>query len=69
MKITRKSTISGIVRVRNIPVDPEDYMAWEDGGAAIHDAMPYLSDEDRDFILSGITSEEWRAAWSLEMAS
>jgi hypothetical protein len=26
--------------------------------------MPYLNDEDREFILSGITADEWDEAFS-----
>ncbi len=59
MYIKRKSVISGIERTRSIPVNPEEYMAWQSGLGSIQDLMPYLSDADREFILSGITSEEW----------
>jgi hypothetical protein len=64
MQIKRKSVISGIERTRNIPVDPNDYMLWKTGTASIQDVMPYLSDSDREFILSGITDDEWDTAFS-----
>lgn len=59
MYIKRKSVISGIERTRSIPVNPDDYMAWQAGLGSIQDLMPYLADNDREFILSGITPEEW----------
>jgi hypothetical protein len=59
MRITRKSVISGVERTRDIPVNPEDYIIWEKGYANVQDVMPYLSDADREFILSGITAGEW----------
>ena len=59
MYIKRKSVISGIERTRNIPVNPDDYIAWKAGFGNLQELMPYLSDNDREFILSGITSEEW----------
>lgn len=59
MYIKRKSVISGIERTRSIPVNPDDYMAWQAGLGSIQDLMPYLTDSDREFILSGITEEEW----------
>ena len=31
--------------------------------------MPYLNDEDREFILSGITPQEWKNAFSAEILS
>lgn len=59
MEIRRKSVITGLERVREIPVNPEDFVLWKSGIVAIDEAMPYLNDEDRQFILSGITKEEW----------
>ena len=67
MLIKRKSVISGIERTRDIPVDPNDYVLWTSGVANIQDAMPYLNDSDREFILSGITDEEWDNAFAEEI--
>lgn len=64
MYIKRKSVISGIERTRSIPVNPDDYMAWQAGLGSMQDLMPYLSDSDREFILSGITAEEWDEMFS-----
>lgn len=64
MYIKRKSVISGIERTRSIPVNPDEYAAWQAGLGNIQDLMPYLNDNDREFILSGITAEEWDDAFS-----
>lgn len=58
MLIRRVSQITGIERVRDIPVDVEDYARWQ-LGELIQRAMPYLNDEDREFIKTGITQDEW----------
>jgi hypothetical protein len=63
MLIKRKSVITGVERTRNIPVNPDDLIAWEKGLGALQDIMPYLNDNDREFILSGITPEEWDSAF------
>jgi hypothetical protein len=63
MQIKRKSVISGIVRELNIPVNPDDYAAWQAGHGNIQDMMPYLNERDREFILSGITKDEWNSAF------
>jgi len=60
MLIKRTSSISGITREKDIPVNPEDYINWKSGAGGISDLMPYLTSEDHDFILSGITKDEWR---------
>jgi hypothetical protein len=63
MYIKRKSVITGIEHTRNIPVNPDDYFAWNAGLGSIEEIMPYLNDNDREFILSGITPEEWNSAF------
>jgi len=67
MIIRRKSSISGIVRSKDIDVNPKDYEMWEKGYLNISDAMGYLKQEDRDFILSGITATEWQNMWKEEI--
>ena len=67
MIIKRKSILTGVERVRDIPVNPEDMLNWEAGGINIQEAMPYLNDSDREFILTGITDEEWNKAFSEEV--
>ncbi len=58
MKITMTSMISGKTTTRDIDVEPEQVAAWQNG-VLIQDAMPELSAPDREFIMSGITQEEW----------
>ena len=58
MKITRKSPFTGKVNKRDIPVTPQQLEAWENG-ELIQRAMPNISVEDREFIMTGITPEEW----------
>ena len=54
-----KSVITGVEHTRNIPVNPDDYMAWIMGRGNIQELMHYLSDDDREFLISGITPGEW----------
>ena len=63
MWIKRKSVISGIEHTRNIPVNPDDFLSWQAGLGSVQDLMPYLTDADREFILSGITEGEWDDAF------
>jgi len=65
--IKRKSAITGVERALNIPVNPEDMIEWEAGRGNIQDIMPYLNDNDREFILSGITPEEWNSVFTEEI--
>ena len=67
MNVTRKSVLTGKVRTRNISVKPEDLALYETGSVSIQDAMPYLNAQDREFILVGITSNEWKDAFSKQL--
>jgi hypothetical protein len=57
--------ITGVERTLEIDVTQEQLDAWSNG-AFIQDAMPNLSADDREFILSGITKAEWDEAFSEE---
>lgn len=60
MKITRKSPFTGIENTREIPVTEDQLRAYF-SGMLIQNAMPNLSAEDREFIMTGITPEEWNS--------
>lgn len=63
MKITRISAVTGIERTRDIDVTQEQMDRWA-GGQKIQDAMPDVSEDDREFILTGITPDEWDATFA-----
>jgi|TARA_R100000455_G_C6249780_1_gene106694 hypothetical protein len=58
MIFTRKSIISGIKRDMDLPVTQEQYDRYKSGWY-VQDAFPNLSDDEREFIISGVTAEEW----------
>lgn len=60
MQITMTSTVSGKVHTREIPVTPEQIARWQ-GGELIQNAMPNVSADDREFLMTGVTPEEWDA--------
>ena len=62
MIIKRSSAYSGKIRSKNIAVDPQDWAMYQGGYGSIHEVMPYLTDEDREFILSGMDHAEWKEA-------
>ena len=62
MQITRRSQMTGVERTLDINVTAEQIDAWL-RGALIQDAMPHLSVDDREFIKTGITAEEWDQAF------
>jgi hypothetical protein len=58
MKITRTNPVTGKQITRDIPVTQAQLDAWNQG-KLIQDAMPNLSADDREFILTGILPEQW----------
>jgi len=58
MHIAKKSMLTGNVSMRYIPVTEEQVMRWE-RGELIQNAMPELSLDDREFLMTGITPLEW----------
>lgn len=62
MLITRKSVLSGIERTLEINVTQEQLENWMNG-VLIQDAMPNLSPDEKEFIMTGITSDEWDEAF------
>jgi hypothetical protein len=62
MKVTRTSPFSGKENTKELPITEQQLSAWE-GGMLAQDAFPNLSADDREFIMTGITSEEWDMAF------
>ena len=58
MIITRRSILTKKIRHIPINVTVEQLIAWRKG-AYIQDAMPHLTPDEREFIMTGITPDEW----------
>ena len=65
MRIERRSRITGVLHARGIAVTEEQLTRWQ-RGELIQDVAPDLSSGDREFIISGITPEEWAAVFGDE---
>ena len=60
MMVTRTSIFSGKERTMEFPLYPEQIYAWK-SGRLIQEVMPGLTDDQREFLLTGATPEEWEA--------
>ena len=65
MLITNTSTLTGIKHTREINCTQEMINDWQNG-ALIQNVMPHLSNEDREFLITGTTPEEWDKAFPPE---
>lgn len=64
MIVVRKSVFSGVVRERDLPITEAQYCLYLNG-AKVQDAFPNLDADDREFILTGITAEEWNETFNM----
>ena len=62
MLIEKQSMLTGVRRIVDMPITSEQFNNWQ-GGMLIQDAMPNLTDGEREFIVSGITPKEWEQAF------
>ena len=63
MLITRKSMLTGIERTIDLPVSMDQLNAYLYEGVLLQHAFPNLSPDQREFILTGSTPEEWDEAF------
>jgi hypothetical protein len=60
----KTSMISGKVHSMELPgVTEEAYRRWLCSPTLIQDAFPHLSADQREFMMTGITPEEWNEAF------
>ena len=65
MKITKTSILSGITRTKEINVNQSQIDKWV-AGMLIQDAMPNVSVDEREFIMTGSPPEEWDSTFNEE---
>ncbi len=58
LDITRTSIMSGVRRTMRLDVTQDEFNAWE-WGELIQNAMPRLTQDEREFILTGMVQGEW----------
>ena len=56
---------SGITRTLNLNITEAQLAAWQ-GGTVIQTAMPQLSADEREFVMTGVTAEEWAETFDEE---
>ena len=66
MVITKKSAFTGVEHTLDIPVTQEQLDLWK-SGVSIQKAMPNISAEDREFIKTGVTAQEWNDTFGAEV--
>lgn len=65
MNITKRSPFSGVLHSLDIPVTQAQLNNWQNG-MLIQNAMPNLTADQREFLMTGITAEEWAETFGEE---
>ena len=63
LRVTRKSTFTGTVHTLDLPISELEWRRHLTGRDLIQDALPRLTDPEREFLLTGTTQAEWLAAF------
>lgn len=63
MKITKISPVTGKENTMDLPIDTQErlqaYEAWCNGKGLIQNELHFLTADQREFLITGITPEEW----------
>lgn len=65
--VTARSGLTGEENTRTLPMSKSRIMrglADHAAGKRIQDVFPNISNDDREFLMTGITPEEWDAAFN-----
>lgn len=66
MIVTKKSPLTGKVHSMDLAITPEQLAAYEASNQLIQEAFPHLTAEEREFLMTGLTPEEWDEAFKDE---
>jgi hypothetical protein len=72
MKVTRKSAFTGVEHTIDLPTVTEERLArcWRFNpngkGKHIQEVFPELTADEREFLMTGVTAEEWAEAFPKE---
>ena len=64
MLVTRLSPFSHTRNTIDLDITAEQLARYEQGNELIQNVFPALSPEHREFIITGITPEEWEASFN-----
>lgn len=66
MIVTRRSMMTGKYHEMELEVTNHDLFRWKHEHLLVQDVFPHLNDDEREFLMTGITPEEWGEAFGGE---
>ena len=64
MIITNKSKVSGKTRSMELDITEQQLNRYNSGRFTLQDCFPNLTPNEREFIKTGITAEEWEGIFN-----
>lgn len=58
MLISKRSAFTGAIHTLDLPVTEAQLERWN-GGELVQDVFPHLTAPEREFLMTGITEDEW----------
>jgi len=58
MQVSKRSVASGELNTMVLDFTMPQYMDWK-GGTLAQDAFPQLNADEREFLMTGMTPDEW----------
>lgn len=58
-EVTRRSLLTFVYHTKILVLTPEQYQKWQFDRVPIQDSMSNLTSDEREFVMTGITKEEW----------
>ena len=62
MKIEKQSMFTGKIHSMDLDITEEEIVRWQ-SGENIQNVFPHLSADQREFLKTGVTAEEWDSAF------
>lgn len=59
VKVTRQSILSGEINTMKLDLTIDEMQRYVEGKEPIQNIAPHLSRDEREFLISGITPDEW----------
>ena len=69
MTITKRSALTGVEHTLEVPIAESAYKAWQHSNTPIQIAFSNLNADQREFLITGATPEEWEEAFGEEDAT
>ena len=65
MLITQNSKLTGKLNTMELDITYNKYTKYKLGKENVQDVFPNLNTEEREFLISGITSQEWDSFFNI----